>query len=115
MQTIALVLGDNDYGNTVHPLLESLYRALVWNGAWSRDAVERVVRSGLEFHYLAFQHGCDAQGAQATPEALAHTVAYLQQKLRILFDEDAEADIQGAGHDSGAWYIELATGKVYSY
>lgn len=32
MRSIAIVLGDNDYGNTFRPLLESIYRAIEHNG-----------------------------------------------------------------------------------
>lgn len=35
MRTIALVFGDNDYGNTFRPLLDSVYRAFDWNSGLS--------------------------------------------------------------------------------
>lgn len=115
MRTIALVLGDNDYGNTFRPLLESLNRAIQQNPEMTPSAVEHVARAGIEFHYLAFQKSDEARHGDALPETDIRALEYLKQKLRVVFDEEAEADIMGAGHDSGAWYLELASGNVAAY
>jgi len=111
-RTIAVVLGDNDFGNTFKPLLETVYRAVRWNDGLPSHVIETAIRSGIEFHYVAFQHGKRAgkSGNLSVPD----TVSYLSE-IRILFDEEAEADIQERDHDSGAWYLELATGQVYAY
>lgn len=113
MRTIALVFGDNDYGNTFRPLLDSVYRAFDWNSGLSEDVVRAAVQAGLEFHYVAFQHArhCGQPGYPS----LAATVEYLRS-VRVLFDEEAEADICSPnGHNAGAWYLELATGQVTAY
>lgn len=111
MRTIAVVLGDNDFGNTFRPLLESVHRAILWQGGMSRERAQALITTGLEFHYLAFQQrqtvNGDALGIQAED--------YLRARLRVLFDEEAEADIQNSDHDHGAWYLEVPTGNVYSY
>jgi len=112
MRTIAIVLGDNDFGNTFKPLLESLYRGIAWNDGLSREAVEAAIRAGIGFHYLAFQHG--RRFGQEGHSSLEDKVHYLS-KLRVLFDEEAEADICHVDHDGGAWYLELATGHVHAY
>lgn len=112
MHTIAVILGDNDFGNTFQPLLESVYRAILWQGGLSREAVEKAIRCGVEFHYVAFQLGdrYTEEGCRKVEE----TVRYLSD-IQVLFDEEAEADIQSSDHDGGAWYLEMATGKVYAY
>lgn len=109
MRTVAVILGDNDFGSTFRPLLESIHRSLLWHGALSRDSVIRLIHAGLGFHYLAFQVGGshDDQDADRTVEYLG--------RIRVLFDEEAEADIQQGDHDGGAWYLEIATGNVFSY
>ncbi len=113
MRTIALVFGDNDFGNTFRPLLHTLFQAFEWNGRLSREVVEAAVRAGIEFHYLAFQHA-DHYG-QPGYRPVAETVAYLQS-VQVLFDEEAEADIcKPNGHNAAAWYLELATGQVRAY
>lgn len=112
VRTVAVVLGDNDYGNTFKPLLESLHRGIVWNNGLSREAIETAIKAGVEFHYLAFQAGChaDREGHGTVESTMIHL-----SNIRILFDEEAEADISQKDHDSGAWYLELATGQVYPY
>lgn len=114
MRTIAIHLGDNDFHNTFKPLLASLYQAIVWNNGLSREAIEAAVLAGIEFHYVAFQHGSHFGAKGYRP--LDETMHYLKTGLRILFDEEAEADIcHPGGRNGGAWYLELATGQVYAY
>lgn len=112
VRTIAVVLGDNDYGNTFKPLLESLHRGIVWNDGLSREAIETAIKAGVEFHYLAFQFG--RHSGKVKYGTIESTMSHLND-IRILFDEEAEADISQKDHDGGAWYLELATGQVYSY
>lgn len=113
MRTIAIVLGDNDYGNTFKPLLESLARAIKYNGEMSEAAVRTSILAGIEFHYLAFQHGSNHGAPGYAPTA--STVEYLS-KARILFDDEAEADIcRLGGHDGGAWYLEVFSEHISAY
>ena len=113
MRTIALVFGDNDFGNTFRPLLESVYRAFDWNGELSEEVVKAAVYAGIEFHYLAFQHA--RHFGQPGYGSLEQKIEYLRG-VRVLFDEEAEADICNPnGHNAGAWYLELATGQVTAY
>lgn len=112
MRTIAIVFDNNDFGNTFVPLLESIHRAIDWNGGLSREVIEKAIRAGIKFHYIAFQHG-NRYGQPGYP-SVHSTVEYLSN-IRILFDEEAEADICGVDHDSGAWYLEIPTGNVYFY
>jgi hypothetical protein len=112
VRTVAVILGDNDYGTTFEPLLNSVYRAYEWNGGLSTEVLEMSIRAGIEFHYVAFQQGqCHSQPGY---RPVKDTVSYLSS-VRVLFDEEAEADILQCDHDSGAWYLELQTGQVRSY
>lgn len=112
MRTIAVVLGDNDFGNTFKPLLESLWRAIEWNDGLDETVLVDAIKSGIEFHYRAFQLGDNA--GKSGYGSVADTVKYLGA-ANVLFDEAAEADICQAGHDGGAWYLEIASGNVRSY
>lgn len=112
VRTIAIVLNDNDFGNTFSPLLDSLYRAITWNGGMSKNAISASILAGIEFHYTAFQHGTHfgESGYGTTNE----TVEYLK-KIKILFNEEAEADACQNGHDGGAWYLDVQAGTVSAY
>jgi hypothetical protein len=107
-RTIAIILGDNDFGNTCGQLLESIYRAWVCNdGKLSEYQIKESLEAGLEFHYRLFQSFDGNLHSQ--------TKRYLNSNVTVLFDEDAEKDIAANDYDSGAWYLELQTGCVYSY
>ena len=112
IRTIAVILGDNDFGHTFMPLLETVARAISdASMPPSRERVERMIRSGIEMHYLAFQ----CSNRETIDEGrLEHTMEYLSS-VRILFDAEAEVDICVKDHDGGAWYLETITGNVYSY
>lgn len=113
MRTIVVILGDNDFGNTFRPLLETLYKAITWNGGLTEEAAKAAIQAGIEFHYVAFQHGSHfGENGYGTVE---DTVSYLREGLKVIFDEEAEADICQRDHDGGAWYLELASGNVAAY
>jgi hypothetical protein len=106
---IALVVGNNDYNTTFVSLLESINRVLMWRKLPSEAFVEDLIRSGIRFHYLGFQVSEEQLGN------LAQTVEYLQKNVKVLFNEEAEKDIQTQDHDHGAWYLEVTTGEIYDY
>ena len=114
-RTVAIILGDNDFGNTFKPLLESLYR--IWeysSGEFDKEQLRQAILAGTEFHYRAFQL-IPYRPKQYDPEKIERTVKYLKTNLLVLYDEEAEFDIQTKDYDGGAWYLELRTGKVYPY
>lgn len=115
IRTVALVFGDNDFGKTFKPLLESLHRAIALRAddgdELSKQEIVELINSGIEFHYRAFQY--DSSRSQGVL-SVEHIVKYLRS-VRVLFDEEAELDIQNVDHDGGAWYLETATGEVYYY
>jgi hypothetical protein len=112
IRTVAIVLNDNDFGNTFRPLLESIYSAITWNGGMSREAIIASILAGVEFHYVAFQHGSHfGESGYGTTEG---TVKYLKE-AQILFNEEAEADICQKDHDAGAWYLDVQSGNIAAY
>lgn len=106
---IALVVGNNDYNTTFVSLLESINRVLMWRKLPSEAFVEDLIRSGIRFHYLGFQVSEEQLGN------LAQTVEYLQKNVKVLFNEEAEKDIETQDHNCGAWYLEVTTGEIYDY
>lgn len=113
MRTIVIILGDNDFGQTFRPLLKTINRAIKCNDDLTTpEQVTTCIKEGVRFHYLTFQHRI--RHTESTCYKIEKVIDYLS-KIRILFDEEAESDIQTKDHDSGAWYLELATGNVYSY
>lgn len=113
MRTIAVILGDNDFGNTFYPLMETIYRAVQWNDLTkypveqAREFLTNAIKQNIKGHYHLFQR--DPGDVRWAWDSLD------LEKVRILFDEEAEHDIQTADHNHGAWHLCLQTGKVYSY
>jgi len=105
MRTIAIVLCDNDYYNTFTNLLDSIYKVIVWHEDKSIDLIliEKWIRAGINYYCLTYNN-CSH-----------NDINYLQDKVKVLFDEEAEKFIETHDHDGGSWYLELATGKVYSF
>lgn len=109
MRTLAIILGDNDFGNTFQQLLETVKRVMNWKlHSLQEDQIRLLIQEGIHFHVLAFQPPMDMSNIE-------DTVRYLKGNVKILFDDEAEEDISTKDHDHGAWYLELITGKIYSY
>jgi len=112
-RTIAIELCDNDFGNTFRNLLETVNRVLVYQAGMpecnDRKSVEEYIRAGVRFHYLAFQAQLDRK-----ENDLEHTMKYLE-KINVLFDTEAEESVATKDHDGGSWYLEVPTGRVFSY
>lgn len=113
MRTIAIVLGDNDFGKTFKSLLTSIFNAIDYNGDMNRDSITKLIHEGIMFHYMAYQHRYDLH-SQVLEYNFDGVSKYLSC-IKILFDDDAAEDIQNVDHDGGAWYLELDGGCVYSY
>jgi len=109
IRTVAISLCDNDYGNTFKPLLETIYKVIQWREEPTNKEIENLIWKGIDFHYRAFQ-----EHRGATEQEIQRTLKYLG-KIKIYFDEEAEKHIQEDDHDSGSWYLEMETGKVYGY
>jgi hypothetical protein len=105
IKAIAIVLGDNDYGNTFRPLLESVRRVIEYRNELTPQQAAWMICEGTDWHYKAFQNlGRDpARGV----------LGYLGS-VRILFDEEACADTMH-DHDGGAWFLDVESGQITSY
>lgn len=117
MRTLAIVLGDNDFGNTFHPLLKGLKAILADRGeVLSRMDIEIIIRQSIMAYYVGYQYTfLPGDYMSETHEAhLAHIAKYLS-RIRVLFDEEAERDIVTEDHDHGAWYLEIQSGRVEAY
>jgi hypothetical protein len=113
MRTIVIRLCDNDFGNTFRNLLETINRVLIFKKGtrdYTQEHITNCILEGIRFHYSAFQSTWD----EADPE-FNRTVEYLESKVKILFDEKAEKFIEEHDDDHGSWYLEVQTGKVYSF
>lgn len=113
MRTIAIILCDNDFGNTFKPLLNTLYHVIRYRGEYTPSFIEKCIREGIRFHYLGFQHR-DTENTNNELEII-HTLKYLLKGVRILFDDEAEKFIENNDHDGGSWYLEIQTGQTYSF
>ncbi len=104
---VAIVVNDNDYYSTFYNLLETVVRVLKWKPKTSKEHIEYLIKQGIKFHYLAFQ---------ATEESnLEARESYLLKKVQILFNEEAQKDIDTKDHDHGAWYLVTHSSLINSY
>jgi len=110
MRTILIHLGDNDFHSTFRNLLETVWNVLLYRGEenLTKEQITQIILKGIEFHYFAFQNRFDKIDA----DNYNYIITYLHP-MDILFDEEAEAFIEKRGGDSGSWYLEVQTGKVY--
>ena len=113
MRTVAIILGDNDFGNTFYPLLHTLHGVFYYHsGNVDEEFIRRVIFEGIGFHYIAYQVGANHPLPDA--DTLRNTIKSLE-KVKILFDVEAENDIATKDHNHGAWYLELQSGNIQSY
>lgn len=110
MRTIAIILGDNDFGNTFKPLLESLKLIIdYWKD--SKEITEDDIRTVIDYSVYPFYIAYQALGKK---EDRAFMENYLLG-YKLLFDDAAELDIQTKDHDYGAWYLLVDSGQIGSY
>jgi len=107
---IAVVVGNNEYNTTFVELLESINRVLMWRELPSTAFVEDLIRSSIHFHYLGFQVSEEQQLGN-----VVQTVEHLQKNVKVLFNKEAEKDIETQDHGYGAWYLEVNSGEIYDY
>jgi hypothetical protein len=116
IRTIAVVLGDNDFGNTFRPLLESLKAIFAYRGEneLTPEQIEVIIRRSAMSTYIAYQYSFYPEGYGDGKNHLYNMEKYFEG-IRVLFNEAAENDIATADHDGGAWYLELQSGTVAGY
>jgi hypothetical protein len=116
VRTIAIVLCDNDFGNTFVPLLNAMNDVIKYRkgSEITPEFMEKVIRLSIMPFYVAFQHRPELLSILPHGEEMANTEKYLS-KIKVLFDEEAEAHIANTDHDGGSWYLEVQSGVVSSY
>ena len=117
IRTIAIVLGDNDFGNTFRPLLEGLKAIFEYRGEeLTPENVEVIIHRSVMAYYVGYQYSFypGSYGDRTHEEHMSNTALYLAD-IKVLFNEAAEQDIATADHDGGAWYLELQSGTVAGY
>lgn len=111
MRTIAIVLGDNDFGNMFVPLLKSLKPLLVYrDNNISIEELDILIRAAMPYFYLAYQVCGDFSGRGE----LDKTMQYLS-KIRVFTDDAAIDHISNNDHDHGSWFLDVNSGKVEAY
>jgi len=110
---VAIIRGDNDFYSTFTNLLHSVNNLIkYYEGSFTLEEMKyRVliaIVSGVSWHYQNFQHD------GIIPEQ--DTIAYLtNDKLRVLFNEEAFHEWEHVDYDSGAWFLDCRTGKISSF
>ena len=102
MQTIGIILGDNDFGNTFIPLLKAVKEALLWDEEVSESEIEEMIRKGIPFFYFAYQNRYGDIGE------------YLN-KVKVMFDDELTTFIQDNDHDGGSWFLDVISGAIESF
>ena len=112
IQSIAIVLGDNDFQCTFFPLLESLVVGYEFSpdNFEDKEYIKTVILEGIRFFYMLNQ----SKSSDYNEEKLNQIVDYLK-RIKIYFDEDAINDYMEVDHDNGAWFVHLESGFVDGY
>lgn len=113
MKSIAIILGDNDFGNTMRPLLLNLADALTYGpDDLDETYIQRLVHEGMPWHYKAYQN----RGSYGDEADAARVGAYLQDNAYVLYNAAADHAVKNEDHDSGAWYMSMeCPGEVISF
>jgi len=117
IRSVAIVLGDNDFGQTFHNLLETILRVIVNDPIISEYSIEKIIKEGLRFHYIAFQNKYDpyyGNGVDSFKKHFDHIENYLSS-IRIYFNDDAEREFENGDHDGGAWILCIQDGSITSF
>jgi len=113
IRTISVIYGDNDFPHTFNHLLETIVRALEWRGEeLTRNDIDFLIREGFKFHYMAYQMRFREDKKHL--KDLDFLVDNFKD-IKILFDEEAEFDIENNDHDCGASYVVLLDGIINNY
>lgn len=121
-RSVAIVLGDNDFGTTFKNLLDTVVNTLIYDPDTPAIAIETFIRSAVRSHYLGFQYKWEYHGGVAPPETeLQRLESYLlnghgnSRPLRIIFDDAADLAYASEDHDHGAWHLHVASGQINSF
>lgn len=118
-RTILCKLGDNDFHCTFRSLLQTVQNLFQWHTIpeyhGTIDGIEEkwlegIMRQMIPSHYTAFQVGPERRRL-TSQIGNEKTFKYLE-RVKIFFDDEAEAIIQEDNWDTGSWYLELQSGRI---
>lgn len=115
MHSIAIIVGDNDFGSTFRALLETIHEVVVYSvDDLPEDVLIKIIKHGVKFHYIAFQNRYDYLNQAESFEAhFNSTEKYLD--VKVLFDEEADGAYLNEDHDHGAWHLHIETCEINSF
>jgi len=67
-----------------------------------------MIRNGLLYHYMAFQNRFGQSDESYDLEKIQD---YLE-KVKVIFDDDADQACLKENHDGGAWHLHVQSGQV---
>ena len=117
INSIVIILGDNDFGHTFRQLLTTIKRSLDCNYG-GKDLTEKQVTElidmGIKFHYAAFQNFYQYKDKETFSMHFNHVDAFLKG-FQVLFNEQADQSYQTEDHNHGAWHLHVPSGQINSF
>lgn len=119
MRLIGVTVNDNDFHSLFVNLLESIHSVIKQNFHTHKDIPEDMVKilikSGLEYHYIAFQKRWDMYYKYPAMCGLGNvhqTIAYLHSKLKVYIDEEVEEILNRNDNNGEFFWLDISDGKV---
>lgn len=113
MRSIAIILNDNDFGSTFSNLLKTIRNSIIYhNKPISEENVRKLIYVGIRFHYIAFQNTYNYIKQGKDFESHVDSIEKYLNKIRILFDDDADNECLSKQYDGGAWHLEIESGQI---
>lgn len=108
IHSILITVHDNDFYSTFINLLHSIREAVIYSGGeLYQDEVERLIKDGVLWHYLAFQNHYRFGNPKSTER-------YLLDNLKVWFNTEADKKVQGmpSYESNGEYYYLNIEGNV---
>lgn len=115
IRSIAIILGDNDFGATFRNLLDTIRNVLINDPDIPEDVMQKIIRHGIKFHYIAFQNPYEYKFSEKTFEDEFNRTEQYLSSIDIYFNEIAEKKFETEDHDAGAWFLQVNSGTITSF
>jgi hypothetical protein len=127
IRTVAIVFGDNDYGDVFTHMLGTIKDIIHWFDQDSLPAddkqshtekLEERIREFIKLSGMSFYIGFNnwsLKECRYDSEEKKESLRNCLSEVKVLFDEEAEQDILNEDHGMGAWYLEVDSGVIKSY
>lgn len=82
-----------------------------------KSRLSNLIKLGLRFHYIAFQNRFRYNSGgttRETEEEFYKTELYLS-RVKVMFDEKADAYYQGGEQNGEAWYLHIPSGMITQF